>query len=447
MSGGTEPESWGAGPGGWKARSPPRVTLFDGDGGIVEKYHCPRDSCLSRPGGTIHIGVSFTIGLFMRSCAVVVTGSLLVLASAARAAGAQGPVVTGPPQVLASDSGAALVPVGRGVYAITHADAIHNWPDGSTDWPHGNTGVVVGERCVLVVDATFYPVRAAGDIDLIRKVTDRPVCYLVNTHWHGDHTHGNAVYKARFPDIQIVGTAENAAYIDIMQQRFGPLYAREASEPRKELARLQHIRAAGADSSGRPLSAAEGAVLARVIAELQVALHEFSGLRVATPTLLFERELTLDLGGLSARLTSRGRGNSPDDITVAVDREGVVFAGDLVVYPVPFAFGAYPTRWVEVLRHMESEPIRVLVPGHGPVMHDLKYVAQVRVLMETVMARVRTLMVTGIPLADIRQQIRLEDLEAMFVSPSIFNSGPWWRDSVVGALVERSYKCLQGSEC
>jgi cyclase len=269
----------------------------------------------------------------------------------------------------------------------------------------------------------------------------------VNTHWHGDHTHGNAVYLARFPEIQIVGTPENAAYIDLMQQRFGPLYTREASAPRKELARLRHIQDAGADSAGRPLSAADGALLVRVIGELQGALHEFAGLRVAKPTLLFERELTLDLGGVSARLTSRGRGNSPDDITISVDREGVLFAGDLVVYPVPFAFGVYPTRWVEVLRQIESEPIRVLVPGHGPVMHDLKYVTQVRGLMEAVLARVRALMVTGAPLADILQQIRLEDLEATFVSPSIFNSGPWWRDSVVGALVERSFKCLQGSEC
>src|SRR4030042_279565 len=89
---------------------------------------------------------------------------------------------------LPSDSGARMERVADGVYAIIHRDATREWPSGATDWPHGNTGVVIGDAGILVVDATFYPSRARADIALIRRLSDRPVRYLVNTHGHGAPT-------------------------------------------------------------------------------------------------------------------------------------------------------------------------------------------------------------------------------------------------------------------
>src|SRR3982750_2957419 len=72
------------------------------------------------------------------------------------------------------DAGARMERVADGVYAIVHDRA-------TEDWIHGNTGVVVGDDGVLVVDATYLPSRARADIALIRSVTDKPVRYLVIT--------------------------------------------------------------------------------------------------------------------------------------------------------------------------------------------------------------------------------------------------------------------------
>src|SRR5919205_1021909 len=112
--------------------------------------------------------------------------------------------VASPLLAQAGDGGARVERVGDGVYAIIHDDATTEWPSGVTDWPHGNTGVVVGDDGVLVVDATYLPSRARADIALIRRLTDRPVRYLVNTHWHMDHTHGNEAYRDSFPGVIIV---------------------------------------------------------------------------------------------------------------------------------------------------------------------------------------------------------------------------------------------------
>src|SRR5215210_368914 len=107
-----------------------------------------------------------------------------------------------------------------GVYAIIHPDATTDWATNTTDWPHSNVGVVIGDTAVLVIDSDYLPSAAKADIALIRTLTTKPVRFLVNTHWHGDHTHGNSVYRDSFPGITIIGARENRDFIEINQARF-----------------------------------------------------------------------------------------------------------------------------------------------------------------------------------------------------------------------------------
>src|SRR6476646_2523 len=77
----------------------------------------------------------------------------------------------------------------EGIYEIRHPDA----PD---TFPQGNTTVIVGDRGVFVVDSCLLPSSAREDITQIKKWTDKPVMFLLHTHWHFDHTLGNATYAA-----------------------------------------------------------------------------------------------------------------------------------------------------------------------------------------------------------------------------------------------------------
>jgi glyoxylase-like metal-dependent hydrolase (beta-lactamase superfamily II) len=137
--------------------------------------------------------------LFHRS--IVVWSSLAIISHESQAQPARR-------EAFATDSTARMYKLAEGVYAITHAAA-------TQDWPHGNTGVVIGNDGVLVIDATYLPDRAARDIALIRRVTNLPVRYLVNTHWHGDHTHGNGVYRDSFPGIAIIGPRASAKFFEL----------------------------------------------------------------------------------------------------------------------------------------------------------------------------------------------------------------------------------------
>src|SRR5262245_57780021 len=88
-----------------------------------------------------------------------------------------------------------------GIYEIRHPDA----PDG---FPQSNTTVITSEKGVLVVDSCLLPSTAREDIAQIRKWTNKPVLYLLNTHWHFDHTLGNASYVEAFPQVQIIAQKE-----------------------------------------------------------------------------------------------------------------------------------------------------------------------------------------------------------------------------------------------
>jgi hypothetical protein len=82
-------------------------------------------------------------------------------------------------------------------------------------------------------------------------VTSLPVRYLVNTHWHGDHTHGNGVYREAFPGLAIIGQRDNHYWIELNLQKLPAGYLARESVPRATLARLEARLAAGADSAGR----------------------------------------------------------------------------------------------------------------------------------------------------------------------------------------------------
>ena len=84
-----------------------------------------------------------------------------------------------------------------GVYEIEHPRA-----------SSGNTTVIIGERQVFVVDTCFLPSAAREDIAQIRQWTDKPVSFVLNTHFHNDHNLGNRAYMDAFPALTIIAHVE-----------------------------------------------------------------------------------------------------------------------------------------------------------------------------------------------------------------------------------------------
>jgi cyclase len=327
-----------------------------------------------------------------------------------------------------------------GVYAIIHEPA-------TDDWPHGNTGVIVGTSGVLVIDANYLPIRAAQDIALIRRVTRLPVRYLVNTHWHGDHTHGNGVYRDSFPDIAIIGPRASATFIALNLEKLPKGALKPTSYNRTTLARLEARLSSGKDSAGRTLAADARARLTRNIVRRRVEIEELAKVKVAPPNFLFDDRLALDLGARRVELVDRGRANSPNDVTIYVPEHRILFTGDIVVHPMPYMSGVWFLHWTQVLRELETIPVTALVPGHGPVLADHAYTRLVREFFDAARTRIDSMYRTGLNLRQATDSLDLGEFRRRFT----FSDGSEIPQSVWSQWIREAFiqmaECVHGYRC
>jgi cyclase len=245
-----------------------------------------------------------------------------------------------------------------GVYAIRHEDA----PDA---FPQGNTTVIIGDREVLVVDSCYLPSSARQDIAQIRQWTGKSVRYLVNTHWHYDHTMGNGEYWSAFPGLDIIAQAETAYRSRLYNPGWFARFPHRAELFRKVLAD-------GKDADGNVLTEATRREYADGLRGLEPVQKEFAAIKDRTPNVTFERSLILDLGNREVQIRFLGRGNTAGDAVVYLPRERIVVTGDLVDHPVPYMFSGFPSEYVRTLEELERLKYEVLVPGHGEVLRDAR---------------------------------------------------------------------------
>jgi cyclase len=257
-----------------------------------------------------------------------------------------------------------------GVHTIRH-------PDPTDDFPDGNTTLIVGTRHALVVDTGYLPSTARRDIEIVRGLTDRPVRYVLNTHWHNDHVGGNAAWLDAFPSADIVAHAETRAMMDARIRSYVGRFIAEDSAIGRERARRQRQLDEGIGDDGQPLRPAEREAAILSLARSRRAVAEFAAFVYQPPTLTFSGELTLDLGGREVRLLHLGRGNTGGDVVAYLPHERVLVAGDLLTHPVPYAFGGYPGEWRRTLQAVAQLDIDVIVPGHGEVLRGKQHLLRV----------------------------------------------------------------------
>jgi cyclase len=256
-----------------------------------------------------------------------------------------------------------------GVYEIEHQDA----GDGFTS---GNTTVIIGSRQVFVVDAGFLPSVAREDIAQIRQWTDRPVSFVLNTHFHNDHNFGNRAYMDAFPAVTIIAHVQTKKDMD----QFGP-----GSEGREEhsTARYQEMLDKGKNRDGTPLTDAGKAELRTAIAHRNQVQEELKASTFQSATLTFDHDFAIDIGNREVQVKFLGRGNTNGDAVVYLPKDKVVITGDLVVYPLPYFYDGYPTEWVQTMQNLGDLDAATIVPGHGRILHDKAYIYLIRDLIKS----------------------------------------------------------------
>jgi cyclase len=292
-----------------------------------------------------------------------------------------------------------------GVYAIQHK----NLNDGN---PSGNTTVIIGDREVFVVDSCYRPSFAREDIAQIRQWTDKPVGYLLITHFHNDHNNGNKTYMDAFPALAIIAQAETKKDMDLIQP--GNIERSPA-----ELAATIAAFKQGKDPHGRTLTEDEKKEVQELLPSLEELLAEFKTLVYQPPTLTFTDELDIDIGKREVQVKHLGRGNTPGDAIVYLPKEKILVSGDLLVHPIPYTYDGYPAEWIQTLQKMAELDAQTIVPGHGPILHDKSYLYLVTELLksalEQMQARIRQIGHPGFhSLDDVKGSVDLTPFRAKF---------------------------------
>ena len=318
----------------------------------------------------------------------------------------------------------------EGVYTIRHKDPFPGWVD-------GNTTVIIGDKEVLVVDSCQLASAAREDIEQIRKWTDKPVRYLVNTHWHLDHNGGNNEYKNAFPALAIIAQTETRK---IMDETSSFLPAQVLKDATSTQARIKLRLDAGKWPDGRVATEADKAQASE---RLKLIDHIVDQLRVFVyqgPTVTFDRELTVDLGNREVQILHFGKGNTAGDAIVYLPKEKLLVAGDLLDHPVPYAFDGYPSQWIETLQRISQLDAATIVPGHGEVLHDKTFLLQVIELMKFVVTGVNQQLVRNpeVSLDDVKKSLDLSSFRQKMVGDDQANSN-FFSNAIGSGFVELAY--------
>ena len=186
-----------------------------------------------------------------------------------------------------------------------------------------NSGVIIGDESVMVIDTQATPVMAQKVIDCVRGVTDKPIKHVVLTHYHAVRVLGASAYK---PENIIASRGTHELIVERGQQDY-----------ESEVGRFPRLF----DS-----------------------VESVPGL--TWPNIVFDETLTMYRGGKEVEILHLGRGHTKGDTVVWLPDEKVLFSGDLVEYgATPYTGDAYLKDWPETLSRLRSLGAEKLVPGRG----------------------------------------------------------------------------------
>jgi cyclase len=273
-----------------------------------------------------------------------------------------------------------LVEVAPGVYAWTQ------YPGGAGI---SNAGLIVGDEWALVIDSMMTPSMVRPFLSAVRRVTDLPIRFLVNTHHHRDHVFGN----------QFIGAEHIIGHPDCRRE-----ILESAQEWLDDCIRT------------RPQYA-----------------EDWPQIIFTPPDITFVDSLRLYVGPTVVDLLHLGGvAHTTNDVVAYLPQHGTLFAGDLAFfYVTPLAATGHVTGWIRVLDRIKRMDAETIVPGHGPV-GGRREMAQVRDYLAQMRSEARRSFKAGISHEEAARTIRIKKY------------GHWGEQDWMTRNVERLYQEFRG---
>lgn len=219
-----------------------------------------------------------------------------------------------------------------------------------------NAAVIINADEVLLVDSHTSPAAARALLRELKRLTPKPVRFVVNTHFHYDHAHGNQVYP---PSVAVIGHEFTRTALATGASRENAAYR----------GYLDFI-AAAIDTARRALDTirdpARRAAARSQLAKYRAAQAAERELRPTPPNWTIRDQVTLYRGGREIRIGFFGRGHTGGDVVVYLPQERVLVTGDLVGDGrIPYLGDGYLDEWAATLERLGGLDVEAILPGHG----------------------------------------------------------------------------------
>ena len=224
-----------------------------------------------------------------------------------------------------------------------------------------NNVVVVNDDDVLIVDTGTTPQAARNFLADIKTLTNKPVRYVVNTHFHYDHVDGNQIFG---PEVQIIAhdfVRTAISTFDVLHRE--PYNTSQLVNVPAQIDRLKQQVAAERD-------AAKKAALSGQHKATEEAFAQLKELKATPPTMTYSSKLVLHRGGREIDLLFLGRGHTGGDTVVFLPKEKIVATGDLMESRLAYMGDAYFDEWVTTLEALKKLDADIVLPGHGIPFRD-----------------------------------------------------------------------------
>jgi cyclase len=238
--------------------------------------------------------------------------------------------------------------IADGVYFATGNGKMAVW---------SNSVVIINDNEVMLVDSSTSPAAARALVADIKTLTDKPIRYVVNTHYHFDHAHGNQIFG---PEVEIIGHEYTREQLlgDVLHSMS---YVSFTGDLPQQIKALQ-------DQIARETDPKKKYELQKNLTLIADFYHALAEVKPTPPNVTFKDGMSIFRGDREIRLLFLGIGHTAGDVFVYLPKEKIICTGDFLAPYISYMGDGYADEWIKTLENLKSIDFTVILPGHGEPM-------------------------------------------------------------------------------
>jgi cyclase len=277
--------------------------------------------------------------------------------------------------------------VAEGIYYATSAGIMN---------VGANSPIFVNDDEAMIIDSSITPAAARAMVTDIKAITNKPIRYVIDSHYHYDHAHGNQIYISSATVIGHENTFKRLQ-TNVMEQY---TFLQSVNPVPARVDALKQRVAQEKDPEQK-------ATLERQIKSSLDYLEQVKETKVTPPNVTLDRRMTLYRGSREYQILFLGRGHTDTDLVVYLPKERVVATGDLMESVISYMGDSYPDEWIATLDRLCALDFDTVLPGHGVVFKGKERIVAFQQFLRDLVTQVNAMKKQGLSAEEAAQKVDL----------------------------------------